>query len=159
MVHKYLSVLLLCSVPLIGMERKLDEDIANDLRIELKWMDEDMALIEEFEERTGQDLPRSRATLADEGERAREEYFRRSEDFIETSEDTPYMKKQYKSALKRVKEGQPAPVELQEKAKEEQQAPSQVSPRLYAIERCSRQSDNNIRECLRKLVELCRSNK
>jgi hypothetical protein len=136
MVHKYLSVLLLCSVPLIGMERgSIIEDIANDLRNDLKHFDEIAkehdARIEEIERRTGLDLSGERSTLANEAGRIREEYFRR--------------------------------IELQEKLKEEQPAPSQVSPCLDIIELYLKQPDNvlpstEFRDCIRKYVELIRGN-
>jgi hypothetical protein len=146
MVHKYLSVLLLlCSVPLIGMEREsIIEAIHNDLRNFVKDVDESIAQIEEIEKRTGQDLSSKRSILEEEAGILRERYYRRTGDFIAPREEAPYKKEQYKSAL--------------EKAKEEQPAPSQVSPYLDAIEHCSRQSDNHIRECLRKYVGLFRGN-
>lgn len=134
MVHKYLSVLLLCSVPLIGMEREWNEDIANHFRNELKHVDEmekeNDAILERYEKRTGEDQSSERAILAAEAGRLREELFK----------------------------------ELQERAKEEQPAPSQVSPCLDTFEDYLKQPDttlasNAVRDCIRKYVELCRSNK
>lgn len=150
MVHKYLSVLLLCSVPLIGMERKWSANRATDLRNNLKQVDEAIARIEEFEKGTGQDLSKQRSTIEDEAARIRVEYYVRTGDFIETSEDTSYVREQFRPTIV--------------KAKEEQPAPSQVSPCLDTFEDYLKQPDttlasNAVRDCIRKYVEFCRSNK
>jgi hypothetical protein len=132
------------------MDRKLNEEIATGFRNNLKQVDEMAkehdARMEEIEKKTGQDLSSKKVV---ETGIAREVFFRGLENRIDAIEH-PYIKEQFKSAI--------------EKVKEEQQAPSQVSPCLDTLEYYLKQPDttlasNAVRDCIRKYVEFCRSNK